>query len=66
MSVPPSFFIHFLLKKKKVFCFVFLSFSSLVRLFVCVFVYSFVVVLFALHVLLLYSRTDAIHFKRFY
>ena len=38
-------------------------FSSLV----CSFVYSlFGVVLFALHVLLPYSRTDAIHFKRFY
>ena len=30
VSVPPSFFIHFLLKKRKVFCFFFLSFSSLV------------------------------------
>ena len=54
---PPSFFIHFLLKKRKVF------FSSLVfqKSLICSFVYSlFGVVLFALHVLLYYIREQTL------
>ena len=47
------FFYPLFIEEEEGFLFFFLYFSSLFRLFVCVFVYSFVVVLFALHVLLL-------------
>ncbi len=56
---PPSFFIHFLLKKEFGFFFLFFvfCFSSLV----CSCVYSlFGVVLFALHVLLYYIREQTL------
>ena len=56
------FFIHFLLKKRKVFFFA-LHFSSLVfqKSLVCSCVYSlFGVVLFALHVLLYYIREQTL------
>jgi len=60
---PPSFFIHFLLKKKrKVFffsLFFFVScFSKVSCLFVCVSLFG--VVLFALHVLLYYIREQTL------
>ena len=63
MSVRRLFYPHFLLKKRDRKSGFFFGFFSLV----CSFVYSlFGVVLFALHVLLPYSRTDGVHFKRFY
>ena len=67
---PPSFFIHFLIKKKrKVFFFrssFFVScFSKVSCLFVCVFVVRGGVICVAC-IIILYSRTDAIHFKRYY
>lgn len=66
---PPSFFIHFLLKKRKVFffsLFFFVScFSKVSCLFVCVFVVRGGVICVAC-IIILYSRTDAIHFKRYY
>jgi hypothetical protein len=60
---PPSFFIHFLLKKRNWVFFFSLSFSSLVfqKSLVCSCVYSlFGVVLFALHVLLYYIREQTL------
>lgn len=64
---PPSFFIHFLLKKRKVFFSLFFvsCISSLVCSSVCVFVVRGGVICVAC-IIILYSRTDAIHFKRFY
>ena len=61
------FFIHFLLKKRKVFFSLFFvsCISSLVCSFVCVFVVRGGVICVAC-IIILYSRTDAIHFKRFY
>lgn len=62
-------FIHFLLKKTgRFFVFVFSLFFScflFVRLFVCVFVVRGGVICVAC-IIILYSRTDAIHFKRYY
>ena len=60
---PPSFFIHFLIKKKRKVFFFALHFSSLVfqKSLVCSCVYSlFGVVLFALHVLLYYIREQTL------
>jgi hypothetical protein len=67
---PPSFFIHFLLKKRNLgfffSLFFFVScFSKVSCLFVCVFVVRGGVICVAC-IIILYSRTDAIHFKRFY
>lgn len=63
---PPSFFIHFLLKKRK--RGFFFSFSSFVfRLLfvrVCIVVRGGVICVAC--IIILYSRTDAIHFKRYY
>jgi len=59
---PPSFFIHFLIKKKrKVFFFRSSFFVSCFSSLVCSCVYSlFGVVLFALHVLLYYIREQTL------
>lgn len=61
---PPSFLSTFLLKKRKVFFFV-SCFSKVSCLFVCVFVVRGGVICVAC-IIILYSRTDAIHFKRYY
>jgi hypothetical protein len=67
---PQSFFIHFLLKKRNLgfffSLFFFVScFSKVSCLFVCVFVVRGGVICVAC-IIILYSRTDAIHFKRYY
>ena len=67
---PPSFFIHFLLKKRNLgfffsFFFFVSCFSKVSCLFLCVFVFRCGVICVAC-IIILYSRTDAIHFKRYY
>mgnify|MGYP003964724903 CR=1 FL=1 len=65
---PPSFFIHFLLRRRGRFFFSLFIFRLLFFvscLFVCVFVVRGGVICVAC-IIILYSRTDAIHFKRYY
>ena len=67
-SVPPSFLSTFY-EEEEGFLFLslfLLSFSSLVCLFVCVFVVVRGGVICVACIIILYSRTVAIHFKRFY
>lgn len=63
---PPSFFIHFLFEEEeKRFFFLFRLLFFVSCLFVCVFVVRGGVICVAC-IIILYSRTDAIHFKRYY